>query len=140
VDLASLGTFNVYLFDGPHSDKDQYDGLVLATPALTREFILIVDDWNWEPVRRGSLAGIRALNLSLKYSLEIRTTLDGTHGPVMGQLGDWHTATSSRCLRSLEVQDLSRHEEAGDVLGVIPAGTGTMRRLLERTSFTETPA
>jgi hypothetical protein len=43
-------------------------------------------------------------------------------------------------LRSLEVQDLSRHEEAGDVLGVIPAGTGTMRRLLERTSFTETPA
>jgi hypothetical protein len=90
VDLASLGTFNVYLFDGPHSDKDQYDGLVLAASALTREFILIVDDWNWEPVRRGSLSGIRALNLSLKYSLEIRTTLDGTHGPVMGQLGDWH--------------------------------------------------
>ena len=25
-----------------------------------------------------------------KYSLEIRTTLDGTHGPVIGHLSDWH--------------------------------------------------
>ena len=49
-----------------------------AAPALTRQFILIIDDWN------------KALNLSLKYSLEIRTTLDGTHGPVIGHLSDWH--------------------------------------------------
>ena len=82
LDIASLGTFNVYLFDGPHAYQDHYDGLVHAAPALTRQFILIIDDWNWEPVRRGSLAAIKALNLSLKYSLEIRTTLDGTHGPV----------------------------------------------------------
>ena len=40
-----------------------------AAPALTRQFILIIDDWNWEPVRHGSLAAIKALNLSLKYSL-----------------------------------------------------------------------
>src|ERR1051326_2278117 len=26
VDYASIGTFNVYLFDGPHSERDQYDG------------------------------------------------------------------------------------------------------------------
>ena len=61
-----------------------------AAPALTRQFIRIIDDWNWEPVRRGSLAAIKALNLSLKYSLEIRTTLDGTHGPVIEHLSDWH--------------------------------------------------
>ena len=49
--MASLGTFNVYLFDGPHAYQDHYDGLVHAAPALTRQFILIIDDWNWEPVR-----------------------------------------------------------------------------------------
>ena len=90
LDIASLGTFNVYLFDGPHAYQDHCDGLVHAARALTRQFIRIIDDWNWEPVRRGSLAAIKALNLSLKYSLEIRTTLDGTHGPVIGHLSDWH--------------------------------------------------
>ena len=55
----------------------EYDGLMHAAPALTRQFILIIDDWNWEPVRRGSLAAIKALNLSLKYSLEIRTPRAG---------------------------------------------------------------
>ena len=30
-----IGTFNIYLFDGPHEERDQYDGIALAQPALT---------------------------------------------------------------------------------------------------------
>ena len=34
LDIASLGTFNVYLFDGPHVYQDHCDGLVHAARAL----------------------------------------------------------------------------------------------------------
>lgn len=42
----SIGKHNIYLFDGPHEYKDQYDGLLLAKSALDGELVLIVDDWN----------------------------------------------------------------------------------------------
>jgi hypothetical protein len=44
VEFAGLGPFNVYLFDGPHEENDQYDGITMAQPALAASHILIVDD------------------------------------------------------------------------------------------------
>jgi hypothetical protein len=45
--FSVLGKFDVYFFDGPHHERDQYDGIATALPALERHFVLIVDDWNW---------------------------------------------------------------------------------------------
>jgi SAM-dependent methyltransferase len=90
VDYASLGIYNIYLFDGPHEYQDQYDGLVLALPAMEKQFIFIVDDWNWEKVRLGTFGAIKALDINIAYSVEIRSTLDGTQPPVNGNLSDWH--------------------------------------------------
>src|SRR5271165_5610523 len=67
VDFGSLGTYNVYLFDGPHAEIDQYDGVMLAQPALADEFVLIVDDWNWPEVRQGTLRAIRDLGLGMDF-------------------------------------------------------------------------
>ena len=53
VDYNDIGSFNIYLFDGPHEEKDQYDGIMIAQPALTNQFILIVDDWNWRQSELG---------------------------------------------------------------------------------------
>ena len=47
VNFHELALFNVYLFDGPHEEVDQYDGVMIAQPALMDRFVLIVDDWNW---------------------------------------------------------------------------------------------
>jgi len=41
---------DTYLFDGPHTPKDQYDGLEMALPMLTPDATIIVDDWNWKDV------------------------------------------------------------------------------------------
>jgi len=90
VDYASLGPYNIYLFDGPHEYQDQYDGLVLALPAMESEFVFIVDDWNWEKVRMGTFGALRAANMNMVYSLEIRTSLDGTQPAINGNLSDWH--------------------------------------------------
>jgi hypothetical protein len=90
VDYRSLGMFNVYLFDGPHAEKDQYDGIDLAKPALDNTFVLIIDDWNWEPVRHGTAKALAQLNFSTLYSIEVRTTLDNSHPAVGMQSSDWH--------------------------------------------------
>jgi Methyltransferase domain len=90
VDYRTLGPFNVYLFDGPHEEKDQYDGLSLALPALDNRFVFIVDDWNWDRVRRGTFAAIEACGLTMAFSAEIRTTVDNTHPQQAFGQSDWH--------------------------------------------------
>ncbi|MFZ0284418.1 MAG: class I SAM-dependent methyltransferase [Terriglobales bacterium] len=90
VDYTRLGKFNVYMFDGPHTAADQFDGIRLVLPALEDNFILIVDDWNHPPARQGTLKALHELNLSVLHSFEIRTTLDGSHTPRARQASDWH--------------------------------------------------
>ena len=90
VDYSSLGPFNVYLFDGPHSKEDQYDGLRLALCALADLFVLIVDDWNWIQVREGTKEAVVKCGLTEHYSVELRTTLDDSHAELHGENGDWH--------------------------------------------------
>lgn len=90
VNFCHLGKFNVYLFDGPHSYKDQFDGVMLAEPALDEIFVLVVDDWNWEQVRRGTLDAIRVRNYHVDCMIEIRTTSDNSHAQVTGAVSEWH--------------------------------------------------
>jgi len=78
VDFSKLpGPFNVYLFDGPHEAVDQYQGLALALPCLDQQFVFIVDDWNWEKVRDGTMAALAQCGLGVLYAAAIRTTDHG---------------------------------------------------------------
>ncbi len=88
--LSAFERFNVYLFDGPHEERDQYDGLKLYETALENNLIFIVDDWNWDYVRAGTLKAIRDTGLRIDFSIEVRTTLNNEHAAVHGQNGDWH--------------------------------------------------
>jgi hypothetical protein len=90
VDYGSIGKFNIYLFDGPHKPADQYDAIVIAHPALTETFFLIVDDWNWLGVRLGTLRALAGCRCQLECSIEVRTTLDGSYPSPHMQQSDWH--------------------------------------------------
>jgi hypothetical protein len=90
VDYSSLGHFNIFLFDGPHEELDQYDGIMVARPALDKSFVLIVDDWNYRRVRLGTFRAVRDAEYSIVSSIEIRTTQDNSHAPVWGKKSDWH--------------------------------------------------
>jgi len=92
VKYDQIGKYNIYFFDGPHEENDQYDGIVDTQSALDDEFIFICDDWNWEKVRKGTERAFKDLNLNILYSLDIRTTSDNTH-PVENnsmEKSDWH--------------------------------------------------
>ena len=81
---------NIYLFDGPHFEMDQFDGIALALPALEDEFILIVDDFNWDYVREGTFRAMSEKNLAVVASITIRTNASGREPKVWMEKSDWH--------------------------------------------------
>jgi hypothetical protein len=90
VDYSTLGQFNVYFFDGPHSEVDQRDAIVGVQSCLSEPFILIVDDWNWPAVRMGTMRGLLTARYRVVASVEVRTTLDNTHPKIPSGESDWH--------------------------------------------------
>lgn len=65
IDPVTLPKIDVYFFDGRHEYEDQYKALTHFLPAMKKEFIFIVDDWNNEPVRRGTYDAIKHLKLDV---------------------------------------------------------------------------
>jgi hypothetical protein len=91
VDFESLNPkANVFLFDGPHAEKDQADGISLALPALQNPFVLIVDDFNWIDVREGTFRALREENLEVVCSITIRTDSHGHLPESTFEKSDWH--------------------------------------------------
>lgn len=89
VDYSQLGQFNMYLFDGPHTAQDQYDGLMMAQPALDNHYLLVVDDWNWLSARQGTQKALGDLGLEVSY-ITVKTTPDDSHPHNHSENSDWH--------------------------------------------------
>lgn len=90
IDFASLRPVNIYFFDGPHTEQDQFDGISFVLPALEKNFVLIVDDYNLPEVRKGTERAIQALGLTVSCAITIRTTHDDSHPVIQCQNSDWH--------------------------------------------------
>ncbi len=91
IDYNKIGKFNIYCYDALHGQQDQYDGVVIAQPALEKKFILIIDDWNWEEVRLGTMKAINDLKIKIISKIEIRTTQNNMMPKLLvGQYSDWH--------------------------------------------------
>lgn len=63
--------FNVYFYDGGHTEQDQYSALVYYYLTLADTFIYIVDDWNWKPSRDGTRRAIADLGLKIHKEWEL---------------------------------------------------------------------
>ncbi|MAJ23076.1 MAG: hypothetical protein CBC24_04355 [Candidatus Pelagibacter sp. TMED64] len=91
VNYKEIGNFNIYCYDALHDEKSQFEGIEIAQPALDDIFILIIDDWNWQEVRNGTLKAIEKLNISIISKIEIKTTQDNSIPKLfLGQYSDWH--------------------------------------------------
>jgi hypothetical protein len=82
IDISTLPKFNIYMYDGNHSVDSHYKALSYYYDCLDDIFIYIVDDWNNEQVRNGTIQAIKNLNLKIKYEKEIRLTFDNSHTPI----------------------------------------------------------
>jgi len=81
VDVRNLPKFNIYMYDGNHSNESHYKALFHYYNNLDDIFIFIVDDWNWKDVRDGTKKSIENLNLKVLYEKEIRLTWDESVTP-----------------------------------------------------------
>jgi hypothetical protein len=81
VDVSQLSKFNIFMFDGNHTSDSHYKALTHYYNCLDDIFIFLVDDWNWETVRKGTQISIQDLNLTILYEKEIRLTWDDSHTP-----------------------------------------------------------
>jgi len=80
----------------------------------------MVDDWNWQEVRQGTLRAVADLKVSLLFGLEIRTTLGNSHPDINCQLSDWHNGYYVAVFQKENVLPLPRNLRA---LGEIWAGS-----------------
>jgi hypothetical protein len=90
VEYGNIGKYNVYFFDGPHEEIDQYDGVVLAQNALDFEYILIVDDYNFDRVRKGTQSAIKDLNLKVLAEITVLSSIDGDVPKIHHEKSEWH--------------------------------------------------
>ena len=81
VDVSVLPKFNIYMYDGNHTNQSHYNALLHYYNCLDDIFIFIVDDWNWKDVRDGTVDSIQKLNLKVMYEKEIRLTWDNSVTP-----------------------------------------------------------
>jgi len=81
VDVSLLPKFNIYMYDGNHTNESHYKALLHYYNCLDDVFIFIVDDWNWKDVRDGTLNSIEKLNLKVLYEKELRLTWDNSVTP-----------------------------------------------------------
>jgi hypothetical protein len=90
VNVSGLPKFNIYMYDGHHSNDSHFKALVHFYDCLDDTFIFIVDDWNWEGVRESTYKSIAHLNLKILYNREVRLTWDGSHTPDDEARLTWH--------------------------------------------------
>jgi hypothetical protein len=87
IDVTTLANFNIYMYDGNHTETSHYQALNHYLPCLDNEFIYLVDDWNHPPVREGTLKSIKDNKLKILYQKEIFTS---SNNPI----NDWHNGIS----------------------------------------------
>ena len=83
IETSSIGRFNIYMYDGDHSEQSQYDALVRYYQALDDEFIFLVDDWNFNDVKVGTFRAMVDLKLNILFEKQINTESDDPKN-------DWH--------------------------------------------------
>lgn len=101
-----ISNINTYFYDGKHDYEDQYKAITHYYDVLAKEFILIVDDYNWPQVQAGTLDALRDKQVEIKYMKHLpanTTTIQGENGPMT--FGDkdlwWNGLFVAHCIKTV---------------------------------------
>ena len=80
-DLTKCGQFNVYMFDGDHSEEDHRLAITRIVPALEEISLIIIDDWNNHQgvishIKTGTYQGFKESGLEILYKFEVETNVN----------------------------------------------------------------
>ena len=71
VQRDELLPIDLFLVDGAHDYKSQLDAITYFAPFLADECIVVVDDFSWSEVNRGTMDGIRDAGLKIEYFMTL---------------------------------------------------------------------
>ncbi len=77
-DPAVWGTHNIVMLNGPHTAGALREIIPRIAPALDRDHLLVVEDWNLPDIRRDVLDALAGLELLVNLAIEVRTSADDT--------------------------------------------------------------
>jgi hypothetical protein len=97
VDVSKLGKFNIYMYDGDHTEESHYQALNHYFPCLEDEFIYLVDDWNRGHIRNGTFESIKDNQCEILYKKEFFT-------PSNNPKNDWHNGICIFVLKKNTIQ------------------------------------
>jgi len=86
---------HVYFYDAAHDYDSQRKAIELLDKMLFQELILIVDDWNWDNVKRGTRDALKSAKVSPIAEWEINTSSDY----MGGRFSSWHNGVFICVLR-----------------------------------------
>lgn len=78
--MVNTGIFNsidFYIYDGDHSEESHKKALTHFKKALAKQFILVVDDYSWPQVPRGTMQGIEESGMKILFSQELGMGVEG---------------------------------------------------------------
>lgn len=61
------GPIDYYIYDGSHGKEHQRMGVTHYLPAMADQFIMVVDDFDWQEVHEGTREGINEAGLKILY-------------------------------------------------------------------------
>ena|ERR1035437_426230 len=70
----------IYLYDGAHDEESQYKAFTIYNNILTNYSVVMVDDWNWDYVRKGTFRAFKDLNYTIVKQWDIFTEENHTKG------------------------------------------------------------
>ena len=103
LNVQELPKLDVYLFDGDHAEKDQYDAFKVMHPCFADICVVIVDDYNQLSVQSGTELALAEMPdqipFEVKYKKKITYTSDGSHTPFRVAMKEFWNGT---CIFVLE--------------------------------------
>lgn len=91
---AGITGVNVFFYDGAHTENEQYKALDHAYESLADKFIYIVDDWNHQPARDGTMRIIEDLKLKVVFKKEYPANFNGDKENYWNGLGVFYLKKS----------------------------------------------
>src|SRR5688500_6696339 len=73
MDLSKIkNPIELYFYDGLHTVEAQHKAISYFHPALTDEFVLIVDDWDLNKTKVGTHTAVKELNFKITEYYELK--------------------------------------------------------------------
>jgi hypothetical protein len=63
--------YNVFIYDGPHDFTSHKLAIIRFWEYLDKSCIIIIDDWCWDDVKRGTIQGLQEVGANVVYHKEI---------------------------------------------------------------------